>query len=235
MAEWSFKRETTEVQEGPHRVRITAAQKAISKQGNDMLKITLQVSGSDQPLYHYITFMKDKPELTNKLLTQFFDSFPGIPEGEFDTSKWVGAEGAAMIKQDVYNGLPSPRINWFIHRNRQGDIPEFVDTKAPTKYNKPLIQEGTSGPQQMQEQHPSPQEQTQEEPQQQPQQDKPKAVTATILPDGRLQMPDGTIVEIAGFKPKQEDMGGFGPNKSWNEEQQSGTFNEALDKFMGGN
>ena len=100
---WEYKREESQFQqlpEGRYRIRIKSADKAISKKGNDMLALQFEVSGSNQILYHYIVFMDDRPELTNRLLTQFFDSFPGIPEGDFNMNNWIGKVGACQVKHD---------------------------------------------------------------------------------------------------------------------------------------
>lgn len=100
---WEYKREEgqfPQLPEGRYRIRIKSADKAISKKGNDMLALQFEVSGSNQILYHYIVFMDDRPELTNRLLTQFFDSFPGIPEGDFNMANWIGKVGACQVKHD---------------------------------------------------------------------------------------------------------------------------------------
>ena len=224
MSEWNFQRnEAPSFEEGPHRVRITLAEKTTSKQGNPMLKLQLQVSGNNTPVFHYITFMENNRELTNKLLTQFFDSFQSIPEGEFDTSKWVGAEGAAMIKSDVYNGLPVPRIGWFIHGSRQASLPEFVDTKTPNQFSQPKSVENheTTNPQVPQQQ-----------PQQQPQQNT-EGVQVTLLPNGQIRLPNGEIMQINTTNVEE-----FGPNQSWNNqnkgEAEHEEFMQQLSKFMRG-
>ena len=59
---WNFQREdssgfSTKVPEGKHRVRIKDASKAVSKQGNDMLVLQFEVSGYNETIFHYITFM----------------------------------------------------------------------------------------------------------------------------------------------------------------------------------
>ena len=100
---WEYKREEgqfPQLPEGRYRIRIKSADKAISKRENDMLALQFEVSGSNQILYHYIVFMDDRPELTNRLLTQFFDSFPGIPEGDFNMNNWIGKVGACQVKHD---------------------------------------------------------------------------------------------------------------------------------------
>lgn len=125
---WSYKREEQAFQpipEGTYRIRIKSAEKAMSKNGNDMLALQFDVSGTNQVLYHYIVFLDDRPEITNRMLTQFFDSFPGIPEGSFDMRTWIGKVGACRVKHDEYNGNKTARISYFIHKDKQGDIPPW--------------------------------------------------------------------------------------------------------------
>lgn len=129
---WEFKREesknfVTKLPEGKHRIRIKSADKAISKNGNDMLALQFDVSGYDVTLYHYIVFMADRPEITNRMLTQFFDSFKDIPEGEFDISKWIGKVGACQVKHEEYNGNTNAKINYFLHADKQGDLPPWKE------------------------------------------------------------------------------------------------------------
>ncbi len=129
---WQFKREessnfTTNVPEGKHRIRVKSAEKAVSKSGNDMLVLQFEVSGYNNILYHYITFMADRPEITNRMLTQFFDSFKDIPEGEFDTSKWIGKVGACTVKHEEYNGNTNAKIGYFIKADKQGDLPAWQE------------------------------------------------------------------------------------------------------------
>lgn len=129
---WSFQREesnnfVTNVPEGKHRIRVKSAEKAVSKSGNDMLVLQFDVSGYTTTLYHYITFMADKPEITNRMLTQFFDSFKDIPEGELDTSKWIGKVGACVVKHEEYNGNTNAKISYFISADKQGDLPAWKE------------------------------------------------------------------------------------------------------------
>lgn len=129
---WDFKREessgfTTKVPEGKHRIRVKSADKAVSKNGNDMLALQFDISGYDTTLYHYIVFMNDRPEITNRMLTQFFDSFKGIPDGEFDTRKWIGQVGACTIKHEEYNGNTNAKVGYFIHADKQSDLPPWKE------------------------------------------------------------------------------------------------------------
>lgn len=129
---WDFKREesrgfNTNIPEGNYRIRIKAAEKAVSKTGKDMLTLQFDVSGYAETLYHYIVFLTDRPEITNRNLTQFFDSFKDIPEGEFDTSKWIGKVGACGIKHDEYNGNTKSKVAYFIAADRQGELPAWKE------------------------------------------------------------------------------------------------------------
>jgi hypothetical protein len=129
---WNFQREessnfVTNVPEGKHRIRVKSAEKAVSKSGNDMLVLQFDVSGYNATLYHYIVFMADKPQITNRMLTQFFDSFKGIPEGQFDTSKWIGQVGACVVKHEEYNGNTNAKISYFINADKQGDLPAWKE------------------------------------------------------------------------------------------------------------
>lgn len=127
---WEYKRESTSfepIPEGTYRVRIKQADKAMSKKGNDMITLQFEVSGSKQILYHYITFMDDRPEITNRMLTQFFDSFKDIPEGDFDMRKWVGKVGACKVKHEEYNGNMQAKIHYFISVDKQKDLPPWKE------------------------------------------------------------------------------------------------------------
>lgn len=132
---WNFQREessgfSTNIPEGKHRIRIKSADKAVSKNGNDMLALQFDVSGYNTTLYHYIVFMNDRPEITNRMLTQFFDSFKDIPEGEFDMTKWIGKVGACTVKHEEYNGNTNAKIGYFIHADKQGDLPAWKEVNS---------------------------------------------------------------------------------------------------------
>lgn len=137
---WDFKREegnggfSTNIPEGKHRVRIKGAEKAVSKSGNDMLKMELEVNGyPNESVFNYIVFLDDRPEITNRMLTQFFDSFKDIPEGDFNMKNWIGKVGACTIKQEEYNGNINAKVGYFIPVNKQDDLPAWKGTAgAPT-------------------------------------------------------------------------------------------------------
>lgn len=145
---WNYERDesssfTTKVPEGKHRIRIKSAEKAVSKKGSDMLALQFDISGYNATLYHYIVFMNDKPEITNRMLTQFFDSFKDIPEGDFNTANWIGKVGACVIKHEEYNGNVNPKVHYFLHKDKQGDLPAWVEPE--TDDNKKAVKTDKNG------------------------------------------------------------------------------------------
>lgn len=128
---WSYKREEsrsfTPIPEGNYRIRVKSADKAVSKNGRDMLALQFDVSGHNQILYHYIVFNDDKPEIANRMLTQFFDAFPKIPEGDFNMANWIGKVGACKVKHEEYNGNPTAKIHYFITADKQGNLPPWKE------------------------------------------------------------------------------------------------------------
>lgn len=127
---WQYQREEQQfpiVPEGPCRIRIKSAEKAISKKGNDMLTLQFTVSGSGLTLFHYITFIDDRPEITNRMLTSFFDAFPAIEDGDFNTSNWIGKVGACVVKHEDYNGNPSAKISYFIKPAKAEALPPWKE------------------------------------------------------------------------------------------------------------
>lgn len=127
MSEWSYSREEGEykqIPEGRYRIRVKEAEKAVSKSGNDMLALQFEVSGYNQILYHYITFLKDRPEITNRMLTQFFDSFKDIPEGDLNLKNWVGKVGGCQVKHDDDG---KAKLHYFLRAKQVEDLPAWKE------------------------------------------------------------------------------------------------------------
>ena len=132
---WSYQREEsnggyTPIPVGDYRIRIKDAQKAVSKNGKDMLSLTFDVSGYNNKIFHYITFLPDRPEITNRNLTQFFDSFKDIPEGELDMTKWIGKVGACHVKHEEYNGNQKAVVHYFIAADKQANLPPWKEPEV---------------------------------------------------------------------------------------------------------
>lgn len=145
---WEFQREEskafTPIPEGAHRIRVKSAEKTVSKSGNDMLALQFDVSGFNSTLYFYIVFMPDRPEITNRNLTAFYDAFKDIPEGEFDTSKWIGKIGACQVKHEEYNGNMTAKIHYFISADKQGNLPAWKEPEgnSTSSSSSPAASEG---------------------------------------------------------------------------------------------
>lgn len=122
---WDYQRterQFEQIPEGRYRIRIKSAEKAVSKNGNDMLALQFDVSGSTQILYHYIVFLDDRPEITNRMLTQFFDSFKDIEDGDFNMNNWIGKVGACQVKHDDDGRA---RLHYFLGVKQQESLPNW--------------------------------------------------------------------------------------------------------------
>lgn len=129
---WNYQRDESAgefkpIPEGLHRIRIKSAEKAVSKMGKDMLTLQFEVSGYNSKLFHYIVFLPDRPEITNRNLTQFFDAFPGIADGDFNTNNWVGKVGACRINHEEYNGRQNAKVKYFLKADKQGTLPPWKE------------------------------------------------------------------------------------------------------------
>lgn len=129
--DWSFQREESSVggliPVGEHRIRIKSVEKKVSSAGNDMLSFQFDVSGYPSYLFHNIVFLKDRPEITNRNLTQFFDSFKDIAEGNFNIQSWVGKVGACKVKHEEYNGEQQAKVRYFIKADKQDSLPAWQE------------------------------------------------------------------------------------------------------------
>lgn len=131
MSNWSdFQREEKERESavtGKHRVVITEATEgatgAQSKNpGTPMIIIKVRPSGRHFSVTHRIV----KNDYFNRNMTSFFDAFPEIPFGDFNFITWVGAEGAAMFKQDDRGYT---QVSYFLAPERAEDLPPFEGEK----------------------------------------------------------------------------------------------------------
>ena len=125
---------------GDHRVRIASAEEQTSNNGRQMIKLVLDVSGHNSTIWHYLVFLPENAKLTNQKLGELWNSF-GIPQGNFDLSSWQGRVGAAKVKHEVYKEETSPKIAYFITRDRQEKLPTWVEPS-----NKAALTGGLSAP-----------------------------------------------------------------------------------------
>ena len=108
---------------GKHRVVIVEADESVTgpnskSPGTPMVVIKLRPSGRRFTVTHRIV----KNDYFNRNMTQFFDAFPEIPFGEQNMLLWVGAEGAAMFKEDA-NGYT--QVQYFLSPERAANLPPF--------------------------------------------------------------------------------------------------------------
>lgn len=111
---------------GEHRVRIAQAEESTSQAGNQMIKLTLEVSGHNSKIWHNVVFMPDKQQLTNQKLGELFNSFD-IQPGNFNLASWVGKVGAAKVKHEAYNGENQAKVWYFIGKERQASLPAWQE------------------------------------------------------------------------------------------------------------
>lgn len=125
---WKFERTESQfpqIPEGKYRCIITNAEMTVSRNsGNDMMKLELAINGYDQKLWNYIVFLDDRPEITNRMLTQFFDAFQ-IEEGNFDVRSYIGKAGGVKIKHETYNGEDRARVQYFLSRKQTDELPAW--------------------------------------------------------------------------------------------------------------
>lgn len=119
MSNWdSYRREERpRLAPGDYRVEIVSVEEKESKAGNPMLVIGIQPNGRKIIIYHYIV----KNEWFNRNMTDFFDSF-NIDDGDFTLPTWIGAVGAARLKEDDKGYL---KVQYFINKDRAEKLPPW--------------------------------------------------------------------------------------------------------------
>lgn len=115
---------------GDYRVRIAEAEETTSSKGNDMIKLTLDVSGHGSKLWFYLVFLPDNPQMVNQRLGQIFSSF-GITPGDMNVENWKGKVGAARVVHEMYNGEAQARVKYFLTKEKQATLPAWEE--APGK------------------------------------------------------------------------------------------------------
>lgn len=119
MGNWDdYRREERErLAPGNYRVEIVSAEETESRAGNPMLVIGIRPNGSKITIKHYIV----KNEYFNRNMTDFFDSF-NIDDGDFTLPTWVGAVGAAKLKEDDQGYL---KVQYFLSQERAEKLPPW--------------------------------------------------------------------------------------------------------------
>ena len=132
--------ESEVIPNGDYRMIIRGAEKAMSKDTvnpKKMIKLKLGVSGYAKNIYHYIVFLPNNREITNRNLTNFFRSF-GIEGGNFNLDSYLGKEGAGRIEIDS-NGYE--KVKYFLEGTIKDRLPAFAPPAKKAKVEKPNQEE----------------------------------------------------------------------------------------------
>lgn len=113
---------------GDYRVRIESAEEKTSQNGNQMIAMTLEVSGKNSRIWHNLVLLADNRAATNQRLGAIFDSFKFAPT--LDLNKWVGKVGACRVKHDTYNGKTSAKVAYFITHDKQDKLAPWEEPPA---------------------------------------------------------------------------------------------------------
>ena len=124
--------ESEQIPNGDYRMIIRGAEKAMSKDTvnpKKMIKLKLGVSGYAKNIFHYIVFLPNNREITNRNLTNFFRSF-GIEGGNFNLDSYLGKEGAGRIEIDS-NGYE--KVKYFLEGTMKDRLPAFAPPAKKAK------------------------------------------------------------------------------------------------------
>lgn len=126
MSNWdSYQREERpRLSPGDYRVEIVSVEEKESKAGNPMLVIGVRPNGSNITINRYIV----KNDWFNRNMTEFFDSF-NIDDGDFTLPTWIGAVGAARLKEGDRGYL---KVQYFINEDRAEKLPPW-EGKLPER------------------------------------------------------------------------------------------------------
>ncbi len=137
MVNWNFNANDYEeksfkpIPAGDYRVRIFDAIEKQSKSGNDMIEVTLEVSGYSAKVWYYLVLKKDDAKKTNQKLGEFWNSF-GIPMGNFALNTWKGKVGGAKIVHEEYEGNTNAKVAYLLNKDRQEKLAAW---REPTVNN----------------------------------------------------------------------------------------------------
>ena len=128
--------ESEQIPNGDYRMIIRGAEKAMSKDTvnpKKMIKLKLGVSGYAKNVFHYIVFLPNNREITNRNLTNFFRSF-GIEGGNFNLDSYLGKEGAGRIEIHS-NGYE--KVKYFLEGTMKDRLPAFAPPAKKAKVEEP--------------------------------------------------------------------------------------------------
>lgn len=125
MSNWNYdpsqyqEKDYSVIPQGDYRMRISDVVYKTFKSGNSGYEITMDVSGFNSRLWHYLVLDASDPAKTNQKIGEFFNSF-GITNYNMESGKqWIGLVGAGRVKHVQYNGKTQAKIAYLIGRDRQ--------------------------------------------------------------------------------------------------------------------
>ena len=110
--------EVRRLQPGDYRCVIAGAIEKQSKTGKGMIEITVVPNGTDIKVKDFIV----EGAYFNKRMTEIFDAFPTIGEGNKNLLEWVGAMGAAHFIEDDKGYL---RVHYYINPAKAEKLAEW--------------------------------------------------------------------------------------------------------------
>lgn len=138
----------TPIPPGDYRVRIEEAEETMSQAGNEMIKLTLSVSGRNNKLWYYLVFpnpsdanFAQRKVWTNQSLGEIWESF-NLKVGDLNVLNWRGKVGAARVKQtmDKQSGEMRNQVSYFLTRRKQEGLAPWVEPEgsgAAASYSAP--------------------------------------------------------------------------------------------------
>lgn len=112
---------------GNYRARIEDVDVKRSKAGNQYYQIEFAISGHNQKIWHNLTLLPDRQELTNQKLREFFNAFHIIDRNLDHYDEWIGHVGALKTKHEFYNDKTYAKVHYFIRPSGQEILPDWEE------------------------------------------------------------------------------------------------------------
>jgi len=110
---------------GPHRVRISKIEDKVSKSGNNMKEIVLEVSGYNRKLWVYIV----EGEYANQNIGNILGSCGLLEIVEDEGFSWnlmIGKIGGVQVKHD---GDWGEKVAYWLRREKVEELPGWIEGK----------------------------------------------------------------------------------------------------------
>lgn len=128
MINWTFNsneytaRDFGLIPEGDYKVTINNVVEKVFNSGNEGFEITLDVSGHNEKLWHYLVLDPNNSQKTNQRIGMFFDSFSIQDTNLSNYVNWVGKDGAVRVRHNIYNGSKTANVAFCLSRSQQSRL-----------------------------------------------------------------------------------------------------------------